>query len=129
MHVEQIDHIVLTVKNVDASAEFYSGVLGMTKVVFGEGRIALKFGNQKINLHPYGYEFEPKAYCPQPGSADLCFVTTVALKDVIQHLDLCGVSLVEGPIKRTGAIGSIQSVYFRDPDQNLLEVSSYEHSD
>lgn len=106
---------------------FYSRVLGMKAVTFGAGRRALVFGAQKINLHEVGWDFEPKAAVPTPGSADLCFITTAPPTAVLSHLHACGVQVVEGPVKRTGARGPIMSVYFRDPDGNLLEVSSYLH--
>lgn len=125
MKIDAIDHIVLTVKDIDATCEFYARTLEMEPVTFGGGRRALAFGSQKINLHPQGNEFEPKAGRPTPGSADVCFVTSVPLRDVVAHLAACGVELVEGPVPRTGARGPIASVYFRDPDGNLLEVSNY----
>ena len=126
MHIDRIDHLVLTVKNIDESCEFYSRVLEMNIVTFGEGRKALSFGQQKINLHQSGNEFEPKAYRPTPGSADLCLITKVPIDEVINHLESVGVHILEGPVMRTGATGPILSVYFRDPDENLIEVSVYE---
>ena len=125
MKVDQLDHLVLTVDDIAATCEFYMAVLGMELVTFGDDRKALRFGSQKINLHEKGKEFEPKAHQPTPGSADLCFVTQVPLEDVIGHLKRHGVEITEGPVKRTGASGPIQSVYFRDPDMNLIEVSNY----
>ncbi|WP_169088418.1 VOC family protein [Paenibacillus sp. PL91] len=125
MIIDRLDHLVLTVQNVAASCDFYSRVLGMDIIAFGEGRKALQFGRQKINLHQLGEEFEPKAAKPAAGSADLCFITELPLPEVIRHLDECGVSVEEGPVSRTGAVGKIESVYFRDPDLNLLEVSNY----
>jgi catechol 2,3-dioxygenase-like lactoylglutathione lyase family enzyme len=124
MRVDQLDHLVLTVRDPDATCAFYARALGMETVTFGEGRKALRFGNQKINLHQAGREFEPKATHPTPGSADLCFLTTVPLADVIDHLRACGVPIVEGPVDRTGAEGPIRSVYIRDPDGNLIEVAN-----
>lgn len=124
MQVDSLDHLVLTVRDVPASCDFYARVLGMAVVNFGEGRKALVFGAQKINLHPAGHEFEPKADRPTPGSADLCFLTSVPLADVQAHLAACGVVVTEGPVQRTGAQGPILSVYFRDPDRNLIEVSN-----
>lgn len=124
MIIEAIDHIVLTVKDINATCAFYAQVLGMKVTIFGEGRKALSFGEQKINLHQYGQEFEPKAKKPTPGSADLCFVTAVPISKVIKHLSMSGVEILEGPVQRTGAVGVINSVYFRDPDGNLLEVSN-----
>ena len=125
MNITSIDHIVLTVKDIDVTAEFYESVLGMTVETFGEGRVALKFGNQKINLHKYGHEFEPKANSPLPGSEDLCFITNTELTASIAHVKSKSVNIIEGPVSRTGAIGLIVSFYFRDPDGNLIEVASY----
>ena len=126
MNVKAIDHIVLTVKDIDTTCAFYARVLGMSIIILGGGRRALSFGAQQINLHQYGREFEPKAKKPTPGSADLCFVTSMSVSDVVEHLRACGVELLEGPVQRTGAVGPIVSVYFRDPDGNLVEVSNYE---
>ena len=128
MKVTNIDHIVLTVKSIDATVEFYKSVLGMTVEMFGEGRVALKFGNQKINLHEYGNEFEPKANLPTPGSEDLCFITNANLLEAMKSVKGMDVKIFEGPIKRTGALGEIKSFYFRDPDKNLIEVANYEKS-
>ena len=125
MKIDSLDHLVLTVADVDASCAFYERVLGMQAVTFAAGRKALAFGSQKINLHPYRHEFEPKAGRPTPGSADLCFVSATPLAGVIAHLHACGVEVLEGPVPRTGARGAIVSVYFRDPDRNLIEVSNY----
>jgi catechol 2,3-dioxygenase-like lactoylglutathione lyase family enzyme len=125
MKIDRVDHFVLTVADVDATCDFYSRVLGMDVVSFGEGRKALAFGIQKINLHQHRHEFEPKAKQPTPGSGDFCLITSVPLEQVIAHINQCGVTIEEGPVKRTGARGPIQSVYFRDPDGNLVEVSNY----
>jgi catechol 2,3-dioxygenase-like lactoylglutathione lyase family enzyme len=125
MKIQCLDHLVLTVKSTPATCEFYAKVLGMGIVTFGDNRKAFTFGSQKINLHEFGKEVEPKAHRPTPGSADLCFITSIPLKDVIEHLHRCGVQILEGPVKRTGALGQIESVYFRDPDLNLIEVSNY----
>ncbi|GGA13696.1 ring-cleaving dioxygenase [Dyella caseinilytica] len=111
--------------DIDATCDFYSRVLGMDIVSFGEGRKALAFGIQKINLHEYRHEFEPKATQPTPGSGDFCLITSVPLEQVIEHIRQCGVTIEEGPVRRTGARGPIQSVYCRDPDGNLVEVSNY----
>lgn len=125
MNISRLDHLVLTVKSIDKTCDFYSRVLGMKVITFGEGRKALLFGQQKINLHEVGNLFEPKAKNPMPGTADLCFITDVQLSDVIDHLGSCGVAIEEGPVKRTGAVAPITSVYIRDPDDNLIEISNY----
>ncbi|MGG2081607.1 VOC family protein [Lysinibacillus pakistanensis] len=125
MHISHIDHLVLTVKNINETCTFYTEVLGMNTVTFGEGRKALSFGQQKINLHEVGKEFEPKATKATSGSADLCLITDFPLSEVVNHLNKLGVLIEEGPIKRTGAVGPITSVYIRDPDGNLIEVSNY----
>ncbi|RJR47488.1 MAG: VOC family protein [Desulfobacteraceae bacterium] len=124
MEIQSIDHLVLTVRDIEATCTFYAQVLGMSVTAFDDGRKALSFGKQKINLHRYGHECEPKAMLPTPGSADLCFVTATPLSEVIAHLRSCGVRLLEGPVRRTGAVGDILSVYFQDPDGNLIEVSN-----
>lgn len=128
MRVTSLDHLVLTVKNIEATCEFYSSVLGMTVVTFGRDRKALAFGTQKINLHQLGKEFEPKADRPTPGSADLCFVTDVPLTEIINHVNALKVPILEGPVTRTGAVGPIKSIYFRDPDANLIEICNYERA-
>jgi len=125
MKLDRLDHLVLTVRNVETTCAFYSNVLGMEVVTFENGRKALSFGSQKINLHEAGKEFEPKAYRPTPGSADLCFTTTTPIDQVVKQLELSKVRILEGPIRRTGALGQMMSVYFRDPDLNLIEVSNY----
>lgn len=124
MNISHLDHLVLTVADIEKTVDFFTRVLGMQAVTFGEGRKALAFGNQKINLHQAGREFEPKAERPTPGSADLCFIVATALDDVIAHLNEHGVAIIEGPVQRTGATGPIRSVYLRDPDQNLIELSN-----
>jgi catechol 2,3-dioxygenase-like lactoylglutathione lyase family enzyme len=124
--IDRIDHIVLTVADIAATCEFYSTALGMEVVNFGAGRVALAFGRQKINLHQAGREFEPKAKRPTPGSADICLIAAVPLQEVVAHLHACGIPVIEGPTPRTGAAGPILSVYFRDPDANLVEVSTYD---
>lgn len=129
MKVNRIDHLVLTVKELELTCEFYSKVLGMEILTFGKGRKALIFGDQKINLHELGSEIEPKAIKPTIGSIDLCFITTVLLEDVIKHFDRIGVKVIEGPVQRTGAGGAINSVYIRDPNGNLLEISNYQDSE
>jgi catechol 2,3-dioxygenase-like lactoylglutathione lyase family enzyme len=125
MKISSIDHLVLTVKNIQATCQFYHQVLGMEVITFGDNRYALKFGEQKINLHQLGQEFEPKAGSPTTGSADLCLITFVPLPQVMEHCDRCGVPIILGPITRTGAKGKIASIYIRDPDQNLLEIANY----
>lgn len=124
IRIDHLDHLVLTVASIEESCDFYTRVLGMGVETFGEGRKALIFGNQKINLHQAGREFEPKADRPTPGSADLCFISTTPLDDVVAHLQAEAVAIEEGPVCRTGATSPILSVYFRDPDQNLIEVSN-----
>lgn len=126
--IKSLDHLVLTVKNIDKSVEFYTTVLGMEKEVFKENRVALKFGHQKINLHELGNEFEPKALNVKEGSADLCFITQTSVEEFKKHIDSLGIEVIEGPVKRTGAIGEIFSIYLRDPDGNLIEVSNYIYS-
>ncbi|CAG7631555.1 VOC family protein [Paenibacillus allorhizosphaerae] len=127
MRIDRIDHLVLTVRSIAQTCEFYSSVLGMEVTTFGNGRKALQFGSQKLNLHEYGKEFEPKASAPLPGSIDLCFITPVPLKEVMLHLEKLQVAIEEGPVARTGALGPILSVYIRDPDGNLIEISNYEN--
>ena len=124
MQVDRLDHLVLTVKDINTTCEFYTVVLGMGDVTFADQRKALIFGSQKINLHEHGDEFDPKSQRPTPGSADLCFITQVPLSEVIQHARACGVDILEGSGDKTGALGPIMSIYFRDPDGNLIEVSN-----
>lgn len=124
MHLITLDHLVLTVASIEATIDWYTRVLGMEAVMFGAGRKALAYGTQKINLHEAGHEFEPKADKPTPGSADLCFLTDVPLEQVIAHFQQEGVRIIEGPAPRTGATGPMLSVYVRDPDGNLIEVSN-----
>ncbi|MBX9633967.1 MAG: VOC family protein [Magnetospirillum sp.] len=123
--IRSLDHLVLTVADIERTVDFYCGILGMQRVAFGAGRVALAFGAQKINLHQQGREFEPKAAVPMPGSADLCFVVGLPLSQVVAQLTDAGVALEEGPVARTGAMGPITSVYVRDPDGNLIELSQY----
>ncbi|WP_214321253.1 VOC family protein [Nonomuraea sediminis] len=125
MRIDRLDHLVLTVADLEATVGFYTRVLGMTVTTFRGGRTALEFGRSKINLHVAGHEFDPKALRPTPGSADLCFVVAEPLADVIAHLSRAGVPIEEGPVERTGATGPITSVYVRDPDGNLVELSNY----
>ena len=123
MRIDVLDHLVLTVADIGRTRDFYKRVLGMEPVVFGERRHTLAFGAQKINLHEAGREFEPKAAAPTPGSADLCFLTNASVAEVVEHLEANSVEIIEGPVRRMGATEPISSVYFRDPDGNLLEVS------
>ena len=125
MKISHLDHLVLTVADIEISCQFYQSALNFEVITFGENRNALQFGSQKINLHQVGKEFEPKALRPTSGSADLCFIAETPLKDVIAHLHALNIEIVEGPIERTGAIGKILSIYLRDPDQNLIEISNY----
>nr|XP_046261956.1 glyoxalase domain-containing protein 5 [Scatophagus argus]XP_046261957.1 glyoxalase domain-containing protein 5 [Scatophagus argus] len=127
VEVSHLDHLVLTVKSVPDTVNFYTTVLGMEDITFKGNRKALGFGQQKFNLHEVGQEFEPKAKHPTSGSADLCLITHTPLATVAAHLKTCGVEIEEGPVNRSGAVGAITSLYFRDPDQNLIEVSSYKH--
>ncbi|MVW75899.1 VOC family protein [Pseudomonas xionganensis] len=123
--IERLDHLVLTVADIARTVAFYRRVLGMRHEVFGQGRDALVFGQQKFNLHQLGREFEPKAQAPTPGAIDLCLITRWSMAQVSAHLQQQGVAIEEGPVARSGAMGSIESVYFRDPDGNLIEVSRY----
>jgi catechol 2,3-dioxygenase-like lactoylglutathione lyase family enzyme len=121
--IDHLDHLVLTAVNADATVDFYTRVMGMQLETFGAGRMAFKYGNQKINLHIRGQEFEPKAHVPVPGALDLCFIASIPLDKVIEHLHAVDWPIIEGPIMRTGATGPIRSVYVRDPDLNLIEIS------
>jgi catechol 2,3-dioxygenase-like lactoylglutathione lyase family enzyme len=123
--IARLDHLVLTVASIDDTVRFYTSVLGMTEVTFGDGRRALAFGEQKLNLHQAGREFEPKAARPTPGSADLCFVTNADPATIAAWLRDRGVAVEQGPVSRTGAVGRITSFYFRDPDGNLVELATY----
>ena len=125
MKIDGLDHLVLTVADIDASIAFYVDVLGMEAVSFGAGRRALAFGAQKINLHPASAPLAPHAAQPLPGSADLCLISGTPIADVMVHLHGRGVVIEQGPVSRTGATGPIMSVYFRDPDGNLIEVANY----
>lgn len=123
--IDRLDHLVLTVQDIDATCEFYTRAMGMEVVTFAGDRKALTFGCQKINLHQVGNELDPHASHPQSGSGDICLITTTPIDDVIQHLNNQGVGIVEGPVMRTGAVGDIRSVYIMDPDHNLIEISNY----
>ncbi len=123
--IDRLDHLVLTVADIERTCEFYARVLGFEVVTFAGGRKALAFGEQKFNLHQAGREFEPKAANPTPGSADLCLISASPIGEVLDHLRRCRVPVEDGPVPRTGASGRIISVYIRDPDQNLIEISHY----
>jgi catechol 2,3-dioxygenase-like lactoylglutathione lyase family enzyme len=124
MHIDSLDHLVLTVRDLEITCHWYARTLGMEVVTFRNGRYALQFGTQKINLHQYGSEFQPKAHLPTPGSADLCFITSVPMEQVVAHLNAHSVEIIEGPVERTGAVGRLLSVYIRDPDENLIEIAN-----
>ena len=126
IELQRLDHLVLTVRDIDVTCEFYSRVLGMEVVTFGTSRRALRFGQQKINLHAAESPIVPHAMHPTPGSADLCLVSSSPMAAVLEHLAAAGVFIAEGPVPRTGAVGPITSVYFRDPDLNLIEIAVYE---
>jgi catechol 2,3-dioxygenase-like lactoylglutathione lyase family enzyme len=122
--VRSVDHFVLTCADVAATIDFYTRALGMTAETFGAGRRALKFGEQKINLHQQGAEFEPKARLATAGSGDFCLLSDVPVAEVAAHLAAEGIEVIEGPVPKTGATGPLLSIYFRDPDGNLVEVSN-----
>ena len=124
MTLEKLDHLVLPVSDIDAIAMFYTTCLGMEKRVFGEDRVALHFGDQKINLHPAGWDYEPKARVSIAGSADLCFIVSERVESLQTKLVQLGVEIIEGPVVRTGATGPLCSIYIRDPDGNLIELSN-----
>lgn len=123
MIISHLDHLVLTVNDLEKTIRFYESILGMRIEYFASGRVALKFGNQKINLHQAGNEFEPKAQYPTPGSADLCFLIDSDIQDAIDSITANNIKIIEGPVERTGATGRILSIYFRDPDDNLIELA------
>jgi len=124
MTLEKLDHLVLPVSNIDAIATFYTTYLGMEKRIFGDNRVALHFGDQKINLHPAGWDYEPKARVSIAGSADLCFIVSERVESLQTKLVQLGVDIIEGPVERTGATGRLRSIYIRDPDGNLIELSN-----
>jgi catechol 2,3-dioxygenase-like lactoylglutathione lyase family enzyme len=126
MRIDRIDHFVLTVLDIERTCDFYRRALGMAVIEFGNGRKALAFGRQKINLHQSGREIEPKAEAPTPGAGDFCVITDVPLDEVQFHLERNGVAIEDGPVPRTGATGPITSLYLRDPDGNLIEISRYD---
>ncbi|MDR0228559.1 MAG: VOC family protein [Flavobacteriaceae bacterium] len=125
MRVNHLDHLVMTVSDIDITVKFYTNILGFELDVFGDNRKALKFGNQKINLHQKGKEFEPKANHPTVGALDLCFIVEENVEQIIMELQQKGIEIVQGIVSRTGALGEIQSIYLRDPDDNLIELSNY----
>ena len=125
MKIKQIDHLVLTVADVEASCRFYTTILGMEEVSFGQGRKAVVFGDQKINFHQHGQELEPRALHPTRGSGDLCLITDDSISEVIGKIQSCGIEIIEGPVARTGAKVPMTSIYIRDPDQNLIEIATY----
>ena len=124
MTLEKLDHLVLPVSNIDAIATFYTTYLGMEKRIFGDNRVALHFSDQKINLHPAGWDYEPKARVSIAGSADLCFIVSERVESLHTKLVQLGVDIIEGPVERTGATGRLFSIYIRDPDGNLIELSN-----
>ena len=124
MTLEKLDHLVLPVSDIDAVATFYTTYLGMEKRIFGDDRVALHFGDQKINLHPAGWDYEPKARVSIAGSADLCFIVSERVESLQAKLVQLGVEIIEGPVVRTGATGPLRSIYIRDPDGNLIELSN-----
>ncbi|HEX6298545.1 MAG TPA: VOC family protein [Burkholderiales bacterium] len=123
--IDHIDHIVLTTRDKEGCIRFYTEVLGMKLESFGENRLALSFGSQKINLHEWGREFTPRAHVAAPGTLDLCFIAAVSLEEVMEKLEKEKIQIIEGPVMKTGARGPIRSVYVRDPDLNLVEISVY----
>ncbi|CAJ1174826.1 VOC family protein [Companilactobacillus nantensis] len=125
MKINSLDHLVLTVANIEVTCQFYRDILGMQIISFNGGRKALRFGDQKINLHQKGHEYEPKAKFPTPGSADLCLISATPLEEVIAELKSADITIEQGPIAKHGALGDIKSVYVRDPDFNLIEISNY----
>jgi len=125
MKIERLDHLVLTVKSIENTCKFYSTVLGLEIISFVENRKALRFGDQQINLHETGKQLEPKAGNPTPGSADLCFITENEIEKVMKELKAHQIQVIEGPVERNGASGKLNSIYIRDPDNNLIEISNY----
>lgn len=127
--IDHIDHLVLTTRDLNTCIDFYTRILGMTLTIFGNNRVAFSFGQQKINVHDYGNEIEPKAHLPVPGSLDICFITRRSVESTETYLKQQQVNIVEGPVTRTGASGPITSFYLRDPDLNLIEISHYRTPD
>jgi len=128
MLIQRIDHIVLTVEDLDQTCRFYTQILGMQEITFGEGRKALLFGSQTINLHQKGNKIEPKARYPKCGSADLCFISNTPIEDIEKELKHHHIKIIDGIVHRTGAVGPIRSIYINDPDGNLIEISNYIHN-
>jgi catechol 2,3-dioxygenase-like lactoylglutathione lyase family enzyme len=126
--ISALDHVVLTVADINVTSDFYERVLGAHPITFGEGRRALQIGQQKINLHPFTNTYTPKAQHPTYGSADLCFLSGTALATWLEHLAACGIAVITGPVPRTGATGPIESIYLRDPDGNLIEIANLIYS-
>ncbi|WP_042159214.1 VOC family protein [Paenibacillus gorillae] len=125
MEILRLDHLVLTVNDVEASCLFYGDILGMEIITFGQGRKAAKFGQQKINFQQLGEEIDPKAKMPTPGSGDFCIITSDSIRSILEQLKRHDIKVELGPVERSGALGPMQSVYIRDPDENLVEISSY----
>lgn len=125
MDIQSLDHLVLTVNSIEDSIHFYCDILGMQHIQFADNRHALQFGSQKINLHQLDNIYQPAADSPTSGSADLCFIAEMSIENIISKLNESGINIIEGPVERTGATGDILSVYIRDPDMNLLELSNY----
>ena len=121
--IDHIDHVVLTTRDLPACTHFYCEILGMKKEPFGQNRIAFKFGSQKINIHEWGREFTPRAHVAAPGTLDLCFIASLSLEEVISRLKNSKIEILEGPVLKTGAVSKLRSVYVRDPDLNLVEIS------
>ncbi len=124
MKVDRIDHVVLTVADLERTIAFYERALGMRALTFGDGRRALAFGDQKLNLHQAGHEFEPHARAPAPGAIDLCFTTDVPVEEVAARVRVLGIAVEAGPVAKAGARAPLRSIYFRDPDGNLIEVAN-----
>ncbi len=125
MRIARIDHFVLTVQDIEVTSDFYTRVLGLMVVNFDQDRVALVFGNQKINLHQVGNEYEPHASVPTPGSGDFCLIAETPLEEMIAIIKAQGVEIVKGPVRKTGAQGPIESVYIHDPDGNIVEIANY----
>lgn len=125
LKIDSIDHLVLTVKDIEKTIQFYENILGMQKIIFRDNRIALKFGQQKINLHEINNNIHPISQTPTPGAIDICFIIQTDLQTAMSYIENKGVTIIEGPVKRTGAQGEILSFYINDPDGNLIEIAKY----